>query len=149
MKQKEQTTDLKKALKSLKHLFKEVGFDHVEYTTEEHRLIAVFSSNLKMYDDNIIARFEIYDSRNALFGFTFDHLEINEQTLRMINNFNENNPYFVAYIDAAKRYLRVVHTVALLHEEDIAEYALTILNELASDNMVPLLEPLCVLSEGD
>jgi len=149
MKQKEQITDIKKALKSLKRLFKDLNVNNVEYTTEEHRLVAVFNSNLKMYDDNIIARFEIYDNRTALFGFTFDHLEINEQTLRMINNFNENNPYFVAYIDAAKRYLRVVHTVAILHEEDVAEYALTVLNELASDEMVPLLEPLCLLSEGD
>ena len=103
---------------------------------------------LKKYDDNIIARFEIH-AKAALFGFTFDHLIVNEQTLRMVNAFNENNAFFVAYIDAAKNYLRLVHTVMILHEDDIYDYSLSVIREFISDELEPLLAPLCALSEGD
>ena len=146
---KREEINLKKAQKELKRFFKFVDIKNVEYRMEDDRLIAIFNSSLKAFDDNVIARFEIHKDNKALFGFTFDHLEVNEQTLRMINTLNEKNPYFVAYIDAGKKYLRLVHTVMLLREEDVYDYAAAVLGEYRDDDMVPLLEPLCILSEGD
>ena len=138
----------KKTLKELKRVFKHLDIDKVEYKSDESCVTAIFNSSLKKYDDNIIARFEIH-AKAALFGFTFDHLIVNEQTLRMVNAFNENNAFFVAYIDAAKNYLRLVHTVMILHEDDIYDYSLSVMREFISDELEPLLAPLCALSEGD
>lgn len=149
MKAKERTLDLKRAQKELDRFFKEIEIDDVEYRNEEHRLIAIFDASLKVYDDDIVARFEFYDDGKALFGFTLDHLEYNEQTLRILNNFNEYNPYFVGYIESSNHYLRIVHTVPLLHEEDIVQYSLIIINSFASDGMESLLQPLTLLTEGD
>ena len=149
MKPKERALDLKRVKKELDRFFKEIDIDNIEYRNEEHRVVAIFDASLKVYDDDIVARFEFYDDGKALFGFTLDHLEYNEQTLRILNNFNEFNPYFLGYIESSNHYLRIVHTVPLLREEDIVQYSLIIINSFASDGMEPLLQPLALLTESD
>lgn len=149
MNAKERTLDLKRVKKELACFFKEIDVDDVEYRSEEHRLTAIFDASLKVYDDDIVARFEFYDEGRVLYSFTLDRLEHNEQTLRVLNSFNENNPYFVGYIESANHFLRIEHTVPLMHEEDVVLYSLIIINSFASDGMEPLLQPLTVLTESD
>ena len=140
--------DLKKASKSLKSLAKDLKVDP-KIEIEEERVVWLFDTSMKAYDDNVIAHFEFFANGTALFGFTFDHLEINAETLALINEFNEKNYYFCAYIDAKKKYLRLVHTIGRLYTDDVYDYALFVMGELTEETLTPLLAPLCTLSVGD
>jgi hypothetical protein len=140
-----QGINIKKASKELKAAFKQFGIVS-KIDENDTNLSCTFSIKIKPYDDNIIGRFDYAANGTAHFLFTFDHLTPNEQSLRLINNLNENNDCFVAYIDAKKQLLRLSHSVQIIHQEDVGAYAATILSCLASETLVPYLVPLTKLT---
>jgi len=140
--------NLKKAEKELAKTFKEKGLK-VRISQDDGCLNVVGSFGVKPYDDEIFTLFEYYEKGAAVFTFTFDHLEINEQTLRMVNEFNEKNKFFRAFIDSNKKYLRIQHPLFHLDAAAVVPYTLAVLNYLADKELQPILGPLCLLSEGD
>lgn len=145
---KKEGMNLKKVRKELKKFFaaKKLTF---KIEDEDRRVVCTNSLGLKPYDDDIFARFEYYENGTAAFNFTFDHLTINEQTLRMVNDFNERSPWLYAYVDTAKGYMRICHPSLLLHEEDVCTYTERVMSVLASRDLEAVLAPLCILTEGD
>lgn len=143
------TANLKKIKKTMEKILKELGIDGAEYTLDEKKASVLFDISLKAYDDVIIAHFEYFANSMAAFTFTFDHLQINSQTLRMINEANQKLCFFFAYIDAEKEYLRMEHSCFHVNEDEYYDYACSVINEFVDDDTIEILKPLCILSEGD
>lgn len=141
--------NLKKVSKDIKKFLKDIGIKDVEINVEEKRITSVFDTSLKDYDDNIIARFDYYTNGLAVFCFTFDRLDVNEQTLRMINEANEKLLFFQVFIDAEKNYMRLMHSVMYVHEDDYDDYVANVLKEFVADSTIEVLTPLCILTEGN
>lgn len=140
--------NLKKAEKDLNKFFKSKGFVF-QTKIEDNQLQCLSSFSIKFYDDDVFARFEFNADATANLCFTFDHLQINEQTLRMVNEFNEKNFFFRAYVDSDKKYLRLRYSVFNLPQSDVVDAAALILAYVSDKSLQPLLGPICVLTEGD
>ena len=148
MKKSHAIINLKKAKKIWEDMSKELELEY-EIKVEDDSVIWTFDTSLKAFDDNIMAYFRIFESGAAMFTFTFDRLVIDEQTLRMVNDLNENNYFFRAYIDSEDGYLRLEHVALFVEQDDLAGYTNAILERFVDDKLKELLTPLCILTEGD
>ena len=142
------TLNLKKAEKDLNKLFKTKSLVF-QVQVVDNQLQCLSSFSIKHYDDDVFARFEFNTNATADFCFTFDHLQINEQTLRMVNELNEKNLFFRAYVETEKKYLRLHYSIFDLPQDKVADTTAIILSYLSDKSLIPLLGPICVLTEGD
>ncbi len=97
------------------------------------------------FDDGIYSEFIVYSSGTAHAMFTFDHLEENEENLKLINDFNSSTPFLKAYISkkGENKYLEL-HGVNLNSkgERDVVDSLSYFLRELLNDDVLELLQPL-------
>ena len=137
--------NLKKAVKTLGRVFKEWGLDFtVTLEADKDRVRATNELTIDGHDDHVFADFRFYDGGAAEYLFTFDKLERNAETLALVNSFNEEIPWFKAYID--DEYLRLSHVVCNLTEDNLADYTSHILSDLVDEDVKAKLIPLTVLT---
>ena len=138
---------LAKVEKILRSLFKNYGSDGLdfEYEYDDDCVTAQCHLSLKSHDDDILASFNFYTGGNAGLDFFFDHLDLNEQTLRLINDFNDNVYYLKAHI-SEKGFLVISAPVEYLTLDTLDEYVGRVMNDLADDKAKTYLLPLTRLT---
>ena len=95
--------------------------------------------------NSVYCRFVAFSSGTIHLFLTFDVIERTYDNLYLINAFNENNPWFRAYITNIKDrdYLELHYTaVGLNHEDEAIETFGFLLNELLNENSLKYLKPI-------
>jgi len=95
--------------------------------------------------NSVYCRFVAFSSGTIHLFLTFDVIERTYDNLYLINNFNENNPWFRAYIININNrdYLELHYTaVGLKDEQEAIETFGFLLNELLNEDTIKLLKPI-------
>ena len=95
--------------------------------------------------NSVYCRFVAFSSGTIHLFLTFDVIERTYDNLYLINNFNENNPWFRAYITNIKNrdYLELHYTaIGLESENAVIESFGFLLNELLNENTLEYLKPI-------
>ena len=95
--------------------------------------------------NSVYCRFVAFSSGTIHLFLTFDVIERKYDNLYLINNFNENNPWFRAYIANIndRDYLELHYTsVGLKDEQEAIETFGFLLNELLNENTLKYLKPI-------
>lgn len=141
--------NLKKVKKILEKVFGSYGSNGLDfkYEMQADRLIAKNDLTLNGCDDEIYASFTFYREGNACLDFYFDYIDINEETLRLVNAFNDNVYYLKACINE-KDCLVISHPVEYLTEKAVAECVERTLDDVVRDRTKQYLLPLTELTTG-
>ena len=97
------------------------------------------------FDNSIYFRAVIFASGTLHVFLTFDEIERTYDNLYLINAFNNENPWFRAYVTNIndKDYLELHYTsVALEQESEVTDTIGFLLNELLTDNTLKYLKPI-------
>ena len=129
---------------ALEEFFRSIGLDF-KLAADETGLHASHRIALKGYDDDIAAGLTYYPNGVCSFHFIFDRLETNFMTLLLLNTFNHNAYGFKAYIDE-NDYLTIAYEVEGLAAEDVVNFAESVLDDLADDDLKKYLLPLTELT---
>ena len=95
--------------------------------------------------NSVYCRFVAFSSGTIHLFLTFDVIERTYDNLYLINNFNENNPWFRAYIANIndRDYLELHYTaVGLKDEQEAIETFGFLLNELLNEGTLKYLKPI-------
>ena len=95
--------------------------------------------------NSVYCRFVAYQSGTIHLFLTFDVIESTYDNLYLINAFNENNPWFRAYITNIKDrdYLELHYAaVGLNHENEAIDTFGFLLNELLNEPVLQYLKPI-------
>ena len=95
--------------------------------------------------NSVYCRFVAYSSGTTHLFLTFDVIERTYDNLYLINNFNENNPWFRAYITNIndRDYLELHYTaVGLENEQEAVDTFGFLLNELLNESTLKYLKPI-------
>lgn len=95
--------------------------------------------------NSVYCRFVAYASGTIHLFLTFDVIERTYDNLYLINNFNESNPWFRAYITNIndRDYLELHYAaVGLTNEQEAIETFGFLLNELLEENTLKYLKPI-------
>ena len=95
--------------------------------------------------NSVYCRFVAYQSGTIHLFLTFDAIESTYDNLYLINAFNENNPWFRAYITNIKDrdYLELHYAaVGLNHENEAIDTFGFLLNELLNEPVLKYLKPI-------
>ena len=95
--------------------------------------------------NSVYCRFVAYQSGTIHLFLTFDVIESTYDNLYLINAFNENNPWFRAYITNIKDrdYLELHYAaVGLNHENEAIDTFGFLLNELLNEPTLKYLKPI-------
>lgn len=95
--------------------------------------------------NSVYCRFVAYQSGTIHLFLTFDVIESTYDNLYLINAFNENNPWFRAYITNIKDrdYLELHYAaVGLNHENEAIDTFGFLLNELLNEPVLKYLKPI-------
>ena len=95
--------------------------------------------------NSVYCRFVAFSSGTIHLFLTFDVIERTYDNLYLINNFNENNPWFRAYIANIndRDYLELHYTaVGLKDEQEAIETFGFLLNELLNESTLKYLKPI-------
>ena len=136
------------AFEAITKEFNQLDFEVKEEKDESIRFTADVTL-AKYYKDGIFINCTIYSSGTMHIFFTFDHLDENLNSLHLINEFNDNASWFVAYITKKgdKKYLELHYGACGPNdEEQAADNFGYILRELMSDTTVQYLTPLTKLT---
>ena len=96
--------------------------------------------------NSVYCRFVAYQSGTIHLFLTFDVIESTYDNLYLINAFNENNPWFRAYITNIKDrdYLELHYAaVGLNHENEAIDTFYEVRNEVNNENFYPKYQFLC------
>ena len=95
------------------------------------------------FDNTVYLRLVVFNSGTLHMFLTFDEIERTYDNLYLINNFNENNPWFRACITNIKDrdYLELHYTaVAIANEQEAIETFGFLLNELLNEPTIKYLQ---------
>ena len=95
--------------------------------------------------NSVYCRFVAYQSGTIHLFLTFDVIESTYDNLYLINAFNENNPWFRAYITNIKDrdYLELHYAaIGLNHENEAIDTFGFLLNELLNEPVLQYLKPI-------
>lgn len=95
--------------------------------------------------NSVYCRFVAFSSGTIHLFLTFDVIERTYDNLYLINNFNENNPWFRAYIANIndRDYLELHYAaVGLKDEQEAIETFGFLLNELLNENTLKYFKPI-------
>ena len=95
--------------------------------------------------NTVYCRFVAYKAGTIHLFLTFDVIERTYDNLYLINAFNENNPWFRAYITNLndKDYLELHYTaISLIDEKEAITTFGYLLNEVLSENTMKFLKPI-------
>ena len=97
------------------------------------------------FDNSIYLRIVVFSSGTFHMFLTFDQMETTYDNLYLINAFNENNPWFRAYIAniGGKDFLELHYVaVSLQDERQVVDSFGFLLNDLLSENILKYLKPI-------
>jgi len=97
------------------------------------------------FDNSIYLRLVVFSSGTFHMFLTFDQMETTYDNLYLINAFNENNPWFRAYIAniSGKDFLELHYvSVSLQEERQVIDSFGFLLNDLLSENILKYLKPI-------
>ena len=97
------------------------------------------------FDNSIYLRLVLFSSGTVHMFLTFNEIERTYDNLYLINAFNENNPWFRAYITNLndKDYLELHYTaISLIDEKEAITTFGYLLNEVLSENTMKFLKPI-------
>lgn len=97
------------------------------------------------FDNSIYCRFVIFDSGTIHLFLTFDEIERTYDNLYLINAFNENSPWFKAYIANIndKDFLELHYSaVGLTNDQEVLATFGFLLSELLKESTLQYLNPI-------
>ena len=121
-----------------------IGLQVHEETTNSLTLHSQITAK-DYFINSVYCRFVAYSSGTIHLFLTFDVIERTYDNLYLINNFNENNPWFRAYITNINErdYLELHYTaVGLANEQEAIETFGFLLNELLNESTLKYLKPI-------
>ena len=101
------------------------------------------------FDDSIYVRVRAYDTGSIHVFLTFDSIDgTNREVQRLINDFNENNAWFRAYVTSGDTAFLELHFANICaddeeHASDVLNFAL---GQLLEENVLTYLKPLLELT---
>lgn len=119
------------------------GLDY-EYEYGDDHLLAKHSITVNGLKGSAYSIVRVYDDNTVVFRFTFDKIDRTRETVRLANEYNENNLFLKVYVD--DEYLQVEHVAFIISEENLQEYVKGIFDELTTDLSKKYLKPLCELT---
>ena len=99
----------------------------------------------KYFTNSVYLRFVVYKAGTIHLFLTFDVAERTYDTLYLINHFNDNNPWFRAYITNIKDkdYLELHYTaICLKDEQEVMNTFAYLMNDLLNEDTLKLLTPI-------
>ena len=135
-------------LNSLKESLLEMGKSiGLQVQEEDAQSITLHSQiTAKQYFDNsVYFRLVVFSSGTLHMFLTFDEIERSYDNLYLINNFNDENPWFRAYITNIndKDFLELHYTsISLNGEKEVLDTVGYLLNELLKENTLQYLKPI-------
>ena len=135
-------------LNSLKESLLEMGKSiGLQVQEEDAQSITLHSQiTAKQYFDNsVYFRLVVFSSGTRHLFLTFDEIERSYDNLYLINNFNDKNPWFRAYITNIndKDFLELHYTsISLSGEKEVLDTVGYLLNELLKENTLQYLKPI-------
>lgn len=135
-------------LNSLKESLLEMGKSiGLQVQEEDAQSITLHSQiTAKQYFDNsVYFRLVVFSSGTLHMFLTFDEIERSYDNLYLINNFNDENPWFRAYITNIndKDFLELHYTsISLSGEKEVLDTVGYLLNELLKENTLQYLKPI-------
>lgn len=128
------------------------GWSHIEFeiSEQEDEYIA-FSCELNAedyFENSIYVRVRAYDTGSLHVFLTFDEINATERAKNLINDFNENNPWFNAYITSGENQFLELHfsNICADDEEHCADVLNFALGQLLEENTLQYLKPLLGLT---
>ena len=121
-----------------------IGLQVEEETAESLTVHAQITAK-EFFIDSIYFRLVTYSSGTLHMFLTFNEIERTYDNLYLLNAFNENSPWFKAYIVNVngKDFLELHYTaIALDNEKQVTDSFGFLLNELLKDNTLNYLKPL-------
>lgn len=121
-----------------------IGLQVEEETAESLTMHAQITAK-EFFIDSIYFRLVTYSSGTLHMFLTFNEIERTYDNLYLLNAFNENSPWFKAYIVNVngKDFLELHYTaIALDNEKQVTDSFGFLLNELLKDNTLNYLKPL-------
>lgn len=113
----------KKALAYLQKDFSKnwgnLDFSYTQVDKDEAKVTAEVTLN--GFDDDISLVINVYGGGTAQFRAVFDKLAINADTLALLNQFNDSNPFFKAFI-RNDGYLELAHFISCYSEDIFKHY---------------------------
>ena len=121
-----------------------IGLQVEEETAESLTMHAQITAK-EFFIDSIYFRLVTYSSGTLHMFLTFNEIERTYDNLYLLNAFNENSPWFKAYIvNVNGKYFLELHytAIALDNEKQVTDSFGFLLNELLKDNTLNYLKPL-------
>ncbi len=113
-------TNLRKAEKSIRaQLKKNWAKLDFKFENEDNAFKATANLSLRNYDDNIMVVYRATSGGMAIFRAIFDAVDVNERILTLLNNFNQGESFFTAFVG---KYLEIKSSTPIYNEKDVGEY---------------------------
>ena len=136
--------NVKKAKKLLQGFFKNWKIE-IEYEMRDGKLRAKSHITAKPYDDDIFMAIWVSPKGALNVNFYFDYLQINQHTLQLVNDFNNNVVGLKVSIDDDGG-LIVTHQANIVTLDVLIDYVDEVMGDLIADNTVKYLKPLTALT---
>ncbi len=101
-----------------------------EYSSSKEEVSATANLTLNNHDDDIRVIIKVYPGGGALFRAVFDKVDKTADILNKVNDFNDNDVFFKAYI-RQEGYLELMHFFVCFDENQFKFYAGEFLSRLA------------------
>lgn len=127
---------------------KNLGLEVEKEDADSIKLSATINAE-KYFDDSIYYTILVYKSGTVHITYTFDEVSKTFDNYELVNEFNDNNSWFKAYITEIKGkcFLKFHYAaVEVADEKAVDELCDFLLNELISDDTLEYLKPIL---EGD
>lgn len=120
--------------KELKSDWKKLNFT---YKHEKDEINVAASLTLNNHDDDIRAIINVYIGGGATFRAVFDKIEKTSEVLSLVNDFNDDNLFFKAFV-RDDGYLELRHFMVCYDEKIFKDYSGEFLSRLAklADNKI-------------
>ena len=140
---------LDKAARLIMDEFSSLDFKMEELNAEKLILTASNVNAKAYFDDDIYCRVVAYTSGTVHVFFTFDMIDMDNVTLRLINDFNDNVPFLKANITTIndKTYLQLHGANISCSDETVIHSTVSFFfGELLDENTLEFLQPLTDLT---
>ncbi len=132
-----------------RYLYDDLGLDDFKLEIEDDdNLTAKNNITIKGFDDDVFVSLIVFKSGSFGVDFVFDKLDISQRTLNLVQEFNRNSIWLAAFI-RDDGYFVLRYNVMELGEDEIISNTRSIFNQLVSDKIKRLLEPILDYTYSD
>jgi hypothetical protein len=124
------------------------NFNDDELTIHENEETIEITAKIviKSIDDDILVGFYVHKNNFAAISFQFDRLSKSAHAYELINQFNQKNHLYKAYINE-NGYLQFNHVLLSIHNrEELKESLPNLMEIMSNDENIQLLLPLAELT---